>query len=170
MTLAGVTGLVATEVLKAEQRSGIKAVAFDALSIFDPRPLAVLADDLFPGKGLAFTESWRTRQFEYTWLRVISNHYADFWRVTEDALVFAAKQLQLPLTNDQRDRLMHAYLRLKALARCRGRPADTERRRGPFGTPIKLHAENVASEHRECRAGRRLRTRPQYGSGEDLQA
>jgi 2-haloacid dehalogenase len=92
----------------------IKAVAFDAFPIFDPRPIAALAERLFPGKGLQLGTAWRTRQFEYQWLRVLSGHYADFWQTTEEALVFAARALQLDLTADKRAELMQAYLQLGA--------------------------------------------------------
>src|SRR5437763_745094 len=73
----------------------IKAVAFDAFPIFDPRPVFALAEEIFPGKGADLSNAWRTRQFEYTWLRSTGRHYADFWKVTEDALVFAANTLQI---------------------------------------------------------------------------
>jgi 2-haloacid dehalogenase len=59
----------------------IGALAFDAFPILDPRPIFVLADAMYPGTGLS--DEWRTRQFEYTWLRVAARHYADFWPVTE---------------------------------------------------------------------------------------
>jgi 2-haloacid dehalogenase len=91
-----------------------KAVAFDAFPILDPRPVFALAEKLFPGHGAELSNAWRGRQFEYQWLRALSAQYADFWHVTEDALVFAAKQLQLPLSADQRTQLMQAYLELKA--------------------------------------------------------
>ncbi len=38
----------------------------------------------------------------------------DFWQVTEDALVFAAKMLKLELSIQKRRQLMHAYLEIKA--------------------------------------------------------
>ena len=44
----------------------IKAIAFDALTVFDLRPIAVLAERLFPGRGEQMSALWRTRQFEYT--------------------------------------------------------------------------------------------------------
>lgn len=90
-----------------------KAIAFDAFPIFDPRPVFALAETLFPGQGAALSNAWRTRQFEYQWLRALSGHYADFWQTTEDGLVFAANQLQLELTAEKRKQLMHAYLGLK---------------------------------------------------------
>lgn len=91
-----------------------QAVAFDAFPVFDPRPIFKLADTLFPGKGAELGNAWRTRQFEYQWLRALGGQYADFWRATEDALVFAAKGAQLDLTADKRDQLMQAYLQLNA--------------------------------------------------------
>ncbi len=91
----------------------VKAIAFDAFPILDPPPVFALAEELFPGNGADLANAWRTRQFEYTWLRTISQHYADFWRVTQDALVFAANLLKLDLTNDKRVRLMDAYLSIR---------------------------------------------------------
>jgi len=91
-----------------------RAIAFDAFPIFDPRPVFGLAETLFPGSGAALADAWRTRQFEYQWLRALSGRYADFWKTTEDALVFAARLLKLELTPEKRARLMQAYLDLKA--------------------------------------------------------
>jgi 2-haloacid dehalogenase len=56
--------------------------------------------------------AWRSRQFEYSWLRTASGSYSDFMHVTSDALVFATNLLKLELTNDKRDRLLGAYLQL----------------------------------------------------------
>jgi 2-haloacid dehalogenase len=94
------------------ERSRIKAVAFDAFPIFDPRRVVALVEELFPGKGRPLSDAWHLRQFEYTWLRVISQHYADFWQVTEDALVFAARQLNLRISPEQQARLMKAHLEM----------------------------------------------------------
>jgi 2-haloacid dehalogenase len=55
---------------------------------------------------------WRTRQFEYTWLRSLTGHYVDFWQVTEDALNFAAKSLAIDLTVETRRQIMNGYLDL----------------------------------------------------------
>src|SRR5215471_12224549 len=94
-------------------RATIKAIAFDAFPIFDPRPVFALAEQLFPGHGAELSNEWRTRQFEYTWLRIADQHYADFWQVTADALVFATDKLGLELTADKREKLMNVYLELK---------------------------------------------------------
>lgn len=91
----------------------IRAVAFDAFAVFDPRSVSSLVDELFPGKGAELSNIWRTRQFEYAWLRALSQRYADFWQVTSDALIFAAKTLRLDLAEDKRARLLQAHLELK---------------------------------------------------------
>lgn len=112
-------GLVAGTVLSHRDalfpgRAKYRAIAFDAFPILDPRPVFALAEALFPGQGKALSDVWRARQFEYQWLRASARQYADFLQTTEDALVFAAKQLRLELTPDARARLMHAYTTLEA--------------------------------------------------------
>lgn len=96
------------------QRGRFKALAFDAFPVFDPRSVFALAEALFPGRGAELGAAWRTRQFEYQWLRTLAGRYADFLRTTEEALVFAARSLGLDLTSGKRDRLVHAYLELRA--------------------------------------------------------
>lgn len=115
LTAAGIaTGLLASIPLaRAAAGPKIKAIAFDAFPIFDPRPVFALAEKLFPGKGTELSNAWRIRQFEYQWLRALSGHYADFWQTTEDALVFSCEMLKLDLTPDKRKQLMDVYLGLK---------------------------------------------------------
>ncbi len=109
------TGLLAsTSLTRAAARPKVKAIAFDAFPIFDPRPVFALAEQLFPGRGTDLGNAWRTRQFEYQWLRALAGRYADFWQATEDALVFSAKLLKLDLTAEKRQQLMQAYLALRA--------------------------------------------------------
>ena len=98
----------------AVKGSKIKAIAFDAFPIFDPRPVFALAEQLFPGKGAELSNAWRTRQFEYQWLRAFSRQYADFWQTTEESLVFAAELLKLNLTPEKCKQLMGAYLELRS--------------------------------------------------------
>lgn len=115
LAAAGIaTGLLASIPLaRAAAGPKIKAIAFDAFPIFDPRPVFALTEQLFPGKGAELSNAWRTRQFEYQWLHALSGHYADFWQATEDALVFSSEMLKLDLTSDKRKQLMDTYLELK---------------------------------------------------------
>jgi 2-haloacid dehalogenase len=98
----------------AADRPAIQAVAFDAFTILDPRPVFDACEALFPGRGRELGVLWRTRQFEYQWLRSLSGRYADFWSVTRAALEFAARSLNLNLSSAQRDDLMQGYLLLSA--------------------------------------------------------
>ena len=92
----------------------IKAIAFDGFPITDPRPVFAKVNEIFPEKGRALGDAWRTRLFEYTWLRTLGGHYADFWHVIGDSLDFAAKSNGVDLTAEQRDTLMQTWLDLKA--------------------------------------------------------
>jgi 2-haloacid dehalogenase len=106
--------LSAEPVMAAVAGAKIRGIALDGLAVFDLRPIGALAEQLFPGHGEELGALWRTRQFEYTWLRTVGRQYADFWRVTEEALIFSCKSLKLQLTTADRDRLMQSYLDLKA--------------------------------------------------------
>jgi 2-haloacid dehalogenase len=100
--------------VRAASDARIKAIAFDGFPVIDPRPVFAKVEEMFPGKGQELSNVWRTRQFEYTWLRTMGGHYVDFWQVTEESLVVAAKILKLELSADQRGQLMQSYLGLKA--------------------------------------------------------
>jgi len=89
-----------------------KAVAFDYFVLFDPDSVVSEVEQIVPGKGRQLTDVWRTRQFEYAWLRSITNRYTDFFAVTEDALIYAASVVKVQLTPQQRQRLLEAYLHL----------------------------------------------------------
>ena len=66
------------------------AYVFDAYgTLFDVhsavrRHAAALGRD-----AAAFSETWRTKQLEYSWVRTLAGAYADFWQLTEQALDFA---------------------------------------------------------------------------------
>lgn len=91
---------------------GIKACVFDAYgTLFDVHSavgkhrqrLGDLADQV--------SSLWRTKQLEYTWLRSLMGHHADFWHVTQDALDFAFDMHGIQNPDLHKD-LMAAYLNL----------------------------------------------------------
>lgn len=88
------------------------AVAFDYLVLFDPDSIVSVAEQVSPGKGRELTNLWRTRQFEYCWLRSIANRYVDFAAITDEALVYAAHALHVELSAGQEQQLVEAYLHL----------------------------------------------------------
>src|SRR3954464_3003451 len=90
-----------------------KAVAFDYFVIFDANSVIPAVEAAFPGKGVEFTKAWRAKQFEYGFLRSITDRHADFFKVTEDALVYTAAAMKLDLPPETRKHLLNAYLTLK---------------------------------------------------------
>lgn len=98
---------------RAPSEPRFKAVAFDYFVIFDPNSVAPEVEKEFPGHGAELTKLWRSKQFEYCFLRTITDRHADFFKVTEDALVYAAQAMKLDLSPEARQRLLNAYLTLK---------------------------------------------------------
>ena len=80
----------------------LRAVLFDAYgTLFDVYSVALLAEQLFPGRGQALSVLWRDKQIEYTHLVSTSSHgahYRPFWELTRAALVYATKKIA---TNDR---------------------------------------------------------------------
>ncbi len=95
------------------QPAPYKAVAFDYFVIFDPNSVISTVEEVYPGKGMEFTKAWRTKQFEYGFLRSITDKHEDFFKVTEDALLYTIENMKLEATHEQRERLLNAYLTLK---------------------------------------------------------
>lgn len=89
-----------------------KAVAFDYFVIFNPNSIIDDIENVFPGKGEAFAKAWRAKQFEYGFLRSITNQHEDFFKVTEDALSYTLESMNLQATNAQKKTLLNAYLSL----------------------------------------------------------
>ncbi|MDX2318077.1 MAG: haloacid dehalogenase type II [Hyphomicrobiaceae bacterium] len=109
------TTLAATAIRtpRAAAAETIEVVAFDAFPIFDPRPIFAGLEKMVPGRGKALGDLWRTRQFEYTWLRTAAAEYEDFWKVTRDALDYASQALKVEFTAQQADEIMNTYLGLR---------------------------------------------------------
>src|SRR5262249_22858609 len=65
-----------------------------------------------PSQAVELCELWRTRQFEYSWLRSAAGRYMDFHEVTDEALIYAARVRGVSLSEAQRATLVAAYSRL----------------------------------------------------------
>ena len=108
-------GVVRASAAQAARVEGIEAFAFDAYgTLFDVFSVTALCEELFPGQGRALARLWRAKQLQYSLLRSLMGRHRDFWLVTGDALVYAARSLGLDLTAPRRERLMEAYLSLAA--------------------------------------------------------
>lgn len=97
----------------AEGTPHFKAVAFDYFVLFNPNSIIPKVEEVFPGKGEAFVKMWRAKQFEYGYLRSITSHHKDFFKVTEDALAYTANAMGLQLTAENKQKLLNAYLQLE---------------------------------------------------------
>jgi 2-haloacid dehalogenase len=87
------------------------AYVFDAYgTLFDVHSVVLRGGHGITADLQALSTLWRQKQLEYTWLRSLMEHYADFWDVTEAALHAAVRQLRIEATEAQLDRLMQAYL------------------------------------------------------------
>jgi 2-haloacid dehalogenase len=108
----------------------VSGLLFDAYgTLFDVHSV-VEAGRAVTADPLRLSALWRQKQLEYTWLRSLMGRYEDFWAVTESALAFACRQLELGADAAARQRLMEAYLALDAfpevpgvLTRLRDRPS-----------------------------------------------
>jgi 2-haloacid dehalogenase len=101
---------------KSRSLKGVSACVFDAYgTLFDFASAAARCPDIPAEQRTALTALWRDKQLQYAWLRTLENRYADFWRVTADALDFALESLDLA-TPALRDRLMDLYLGLEPFA------------------------------------------------------
>jgi 2-haloacid dehalogenase len=88
-----------------------RALLFDAYgTLFDVHSVALREGNNFIPDPVAFSNLWRQKQLEYTWLRSLMKRYEDFWNVTEAALHSTIRELHIDATPPQLDNLMQAYL------------------------------------------------------------
>lgn len=100
-----------------------QAVLFDAYgTLFDVDSVALLAEQLYPGQGLALSRLWRDKQIEYTHLASASDqgaHYQAFWSLTQAALRYAAARLGLALPSVREQQFMNQYRALSTFPETR---------------------------------------------------
>ena len=88
----------------------IRAVVFDAYgTLFNVHSVVETCEMLFPGKGNALSQLWRSKQLEYSWLRSLMGCYVDFSQITRESLQFACESLGLPFSDMALARLDAAY-------------------------------------------------------------
>ena len=123
------------------------AVLFDAYgTLFDVYSVALLAEQMFPGKGQALSVLWRDKQIEYTRLVTTSKRgpaqesvYRPFWELTRAALVYAVKRIVAPTPaallqmDGQIDSLMNQYRHLSAFPENRQVLSELKARGIPTG-------------------------------------
>lgn len=108
LTSAGLT-LSAYSFATNTNKAKIKAIAFDGFPVFDPRPVFKKVSELSPDKGKQLTEIFKAKQFTYQWLRVTGNRYKNFLEIAKDALVYAASECGLTLSETDIVTVMNEY-------------------------------------------------------------
>ncbi len=92
----------------------VKVCVFDMFgTLFDVHSSVEACRDAFGEEGRAFSEQWRRRQLEYSWLRAAMARYVPFWQLTRDALDSTLRQYGRAADLELRRRLLDAYLEIK---------------------------------------------------------
>lgn len=100
--------------MKTTSFEHIKACVFDAYgTLFDVHSAVGMHASRLGEQAGSVSQTWRTKQLEYTWLRSLMQNHTDFWQVTGDALDYAMDSHDV---SDQalRDDLLQSYLTLEA--------------------------------------------------------
>jgi 2-haloacid dehalogenase len=91
----------------------MKALVFDVYgTLFDVGSLVEVCQALVP-EPEAFVSRWRAKQLEYTFWRSLIGQYRDFWQITAEALRYTLKQYHLTVAEEERQRLLGAWLHLR---------------------------------------------------------
>ncbi|MBR0568918.1 haloacid dehalogenase type II [Azoarcus sp. L1K30] len=100
--------------MTALRLKGIEACVFDAYgTLFDISSVAEGAESALGDKAKPVLDLWRAKQLQYTWLRGLAGHHADFWQVTGEALSFALASFDLDRA-ELKVQLMAAYMSIQA--------------------------------------------------------
>ena len=92
--------------------SNIKVCAFDAYgTCFDINSAAKLIKNKIGKSWLEFSNTWRTTQLEYTWLRSLMRNHKDFWEITKNSLDYAMKKHAIK--TKYRNELLQLYKKLE---------------------------------------------------------
>jgi 2-haloacid dehalogenase len=129
-------------------RPAVRGYVFDAYgTLFDVHSV-VEAGRRITDDPLALSMAWRQKQLEYTWLRALMGRYEDFWTVTEAALRFALRRLNLQPPEPEIQRLLETYLSLACFPEVRAaleRLAPRPRAILSNGSPRMLQAAVTSS-------------------------
>lgn len=105
---------IAQFVLEEEPMSAPSIYIFDAYgTLFDVHAAVRRHADRLGPDSANFSELWRTKQLEYSWVRGLMGAYRDFWHLTEEALDFAFAKFP-DIDRTVRSDLLAAYHQLEA--------------------------------------------------------
>jgi 2-haloacid dehalogenase len=92
-----------------------KTLAFDVYgTLIDTHGVLVLLEEMVVNQALLFSQTWRTKQLEYSFRRGLMRCYQDFSICIKEALNYTCDALNLPLNNEQKEQLLARYKTLPA--------------------------------------------------------
>lgn len=107
----------------------IRACVFDAYgTLFDVHSAVARHAEAVGPAAAEVSQTWRTKQLEYTWVRSLMRRHADFWTCTVDALDFALSAHGLGKRPDLAALLLGAYRGLAPFPEVRGVLEDLKAR------------------------------------------
>lgn len=92
-----------------------EVLAFDVYgTLIDTQGVLALLALMTGNKALLFSETWRSKQLEYSFRRGLMKRYENFSICTKDALNYTCEALKVVLTNEQKKKLLESYKTLPA--------------------------------------------------------
>ena len=89
----------------------IRACVFDAYgTLFDVNSAASKCKEKLGNRWESFSNSWRTTQLEYTWIRSLMKKHKNFWEITEDSLDHAMETYKIK--KEMKNELLNLYKKL----------------------------------------------------------
>jgi len=99
----------ATAPLIAGPPAAIRAIAFDAFVLFNPKPVLDRARELVADKGAQFVATASAKLFAYTWLYTSASRYDGFTPLARDAFQYAGAIYGVELTTADLESLVACY-------------------------------------------------------------
>lgn len=109
VSVTAASPLLALESTVAAAQPAVKALAFDAFPIFDPREISNLAGEMRGKAGKDLASQWAAKLFSYSWLTTSADQYEDFHSLSKCTLRFISSSMNLALTDAEERALIASY-------------------------------------------------------------
>jgi len=87
-----------------------QVLAFDVYgTLINTQGVLVLLEKMVAKKALLFSETWRSKQLEYSFRRGLMKRYEGFSVCTKEALDYTCEMLKIALTSEQKKQLLESY-------------------------------------------------------------
>lgn len=107
IALAG--GLLSDAPAVASAAPPIKALAFDAFTIFDPGSVTAAVVSAFGAHGREIARGWTSKIFELSWLETAAGRYSGFSALADAALAYSARTSGMELSPMRRRELVAVF-------------------------------------------------------------